>query len=484
MNRYLQPPTPTVSDPILGGISPERCSACAHRLYTSLCRIVLVGLVGLGLVACGGSGEGATAFLGVSVFDGSGAPPILDAVIIVRDGHIEEIGREDEVKVPRGALELRLDGRWVIPGLIDAHVHAASWTLSRFLAYGVTSIRSMGGQHEAMVALRDSVSTGALLGPRMYISGAMIDGSQATWSDATSVTSTSEARQAVDNRVLIDATQVKVYTKIDRELLAAIADEAGELQIPIAAHLGRVDAVTAARMGVRSLEHMTGVVESTMPDPSRLFRAHSNFFAGWKRASRAWANLDSASLDATALELVEAGATIVPTLVQYETYAHMEDNDYISALDLSGVPEPVRDEWNVPGLVRRAQLSQSDYRLFRRSRPQQDLFVRLYHSHNGNVVAGTDAPNQLLAPGASIHHELALLVEAGFSPREAIMAATKNAAELLQADSMGVLLPGKIADFVVLANNPLQDITNTRNVERVVFRGMSYHPEELRMDWR
>ncbi len=479
MIRYLQTPSSIVPNLHRGGEKPR-----ASRLYTATCRVVLLGFVLVALGACSGSGTGATAYAGASVFDGSGAPPILDAVIIVRDGLIEAIGSEDEVRVPRGAQELRLDGRWVIPGLIDSHVHAERWTLSRFLSYGVTSVRCMGGAQESIGALRDSVSTGALLGPRLFISGAMIDGSPATWSDATPVTSTAEARQAVDSRVLIDATQVKVYSKVNRELLAAIMDEAAALQIPVAAHLGRIDAVSAASMGVQSIEHMTGVVESTFPDPSRLFRAHSSFFAGWKSTTRAWANLDSTSLESTALSLVDAGATIVPTLVLYETYAHLADNDYVSSLDLDGVPQEVRDEWDIPDLIRRAQLSASDYRAFRRSRPKQDLFVRLYRKHNGRIVAGSDSPNQLLAPGASLHDELALLVAAGFSTREALLAATKNAAGLLEADSLGVLSAGSAADFVVLTGNPLEDIRSTRTVERVVFKGTSYHVEELRMDWQ
>ena len=111
-----------------------------HPLCVSLFWMMLVGLACLGLGACSGSGAGKTAYIGATVFDGSGAPPILDAVIIVADGHIEAIGTDDLVKVPRGALELHLDGKWVIPGLIDSHVHAASWTLTRFLAYGVTSV--------------------------------------------------------------------------------------------------------------------------------------------------------------------------------------------------------------------------------------------------------------------------------------------------------------------------------------------------------
>jgi len=244
-----------------------------------------------------------------------------------------------------------------------------------------------------------------------------------------------------------------------------------------------VDAITATGLGVRSIEHMTGVVEATMVDPSSLFRAHRSFFEGWKRSTRSWATLDSADLDATAQAIVGSGATIVPTLVLYETYAHMADDDYVSGLDLSGVPQSVRDDWNVPDLIRRAQLSQGDYGVFRRSRPKEDLFVRLYRNHNGNVVAGTDTPNQLLAPGASLHDELALLVAAGLSTREALLTATRNAAVVLGVDSIGVLAAGKVADFVVLTGDPMDDIHNTRTVDRVVFKGVSYHPDELKLEW-
>ena len=146
---------------------------------------LIAGLACLSLSACGGSGEGKIAYLGASIWDGTGTPPILDAVLLVADGQIEAIGTEDEVRVPRGAQELRVDGRWIIPGLIDSHAHATNWAMTRFLTYGVTSVRGMGGDQTAVVALRDSVLVGALAGPRLFISGSMIDGSPATFSDAT-----------------------------------------------------------------------------------------------------------------------------------------------------------------------------------------------------------------------------------------------------------------------------------------------------------
>ena len=436
-----------------------------------------------GISGCLNPGKGKTAYVGATVIDGTGAPPILDGVIIVADGRIEQIGPPDLVKVPRGALEMRLDGRWVIPGLIDAHVHLERWALSRYLAYGVTSVRSMGGDRDSVVALRNAILLGTENGPRLYISGPMVDGRPATRPSATAVRNPREARRAVDDRVLLEASQIKIYTKIDRRLLEPLMAEANDLHIPVAAHLGKVDAVTAARMGVRSIEHMSGVVESSLRDPSRLYRAHSDFFNGWRLFGRSWSALDSAALDRTANALAETDVAVVPTLVLHEAFGHLSDREFIAQIDLAGVPTSVQEAWNVPDLIRRAGMRSADFAAFRSSRSAQDRFLRIFRKAGGKVAAGSDSPNQLLPPGASLHRELELLVAAGLSTEEALLAATREAAWVLDSDTLGVLRPGAVADFLVLSADPLEEITNTRLIERLVLRGQSYHPDEFKTDW-
>jgi imidazolonepropionase-like amidohydrolase len=317
----------------------------------------------------------------------------------------------------------------------------------------------------------------------MYVSGAVVDGAPATRETATEVTTPTQARRAVDQLTLLDVTQAKIYTKIDRRLLRALMDEANDLHLPVTGHLGKVDAVTAARMGVMTLEHMTGVVEATVRDPNRFYGAHNDFFRGWNMVERAWVRLDSASLERTARRLVELGVRIVPTLALHQAWSRLNDRNYIDQLDLAGVPESVQTAWNVPGLIRRARLQSDDFRAFRRSRTAQDRFVRLYQRAGGLIAAGSDAPNQLLPPGASLHDELALLVRAGLLPRDALLAATRDGARLLGADSIGVLQPGAVADFVILSGNPMENIENTREVERVVFRGAAYWADDLKEGW-
>lgn len=220
-------------------------------------------------------------------------------------------------------MEVKLDGKWIIPGLIDAHVHATRWTLARYLAYGVTSARDLGGLQDSIVALRDEVSLRSIAGPNLYISGAIIEAAPTAHPSALGVGSPEAARRAIDQLALLDASQAKVYARIDSLLLAAIVDEAKVLNLPVAGHLGKVDALTAARMGLRSLEHLTGVVESTLPNPEPLFQAHDDFWRGWNTVARAWAGADSAALDTVARALAETGVAVVPTLVLHEAYSQL-----------------------------------------------------------------------------------------------------------------------------------------------------------------
>lgn len=442
-------------------------------------------LVACLLLAACNPGKGKTAYVGATLWDGTGAPPVANAVILVdASGHVERAGVSDAVKVSRGAAVVRANGKWIIPGLIDAHAHAERWTLTRFLAYGVTSVRDLGGQQDSIVALREATSTGSVPGPRLYISGAMIDGTPPTWGTATATRSDEDGRRAVDARALIDATQAKVYTRIDSTRLAAIIDEAASVSLPVTGHLGKVDAVRAARMGIRGIEHASGVVEATVPDPAPYFEAHDDFFRGWNLVERGWAGLDPAALERTAEALNQAGVGIVPTLALHEVWAHLEDSTYLVTLDLAGVPPAVQEAWDVPDLIARARLGFDDYQAFRRSRPVQDLFVRTYHRLGGLVAAGSDAPNQLLPPGASLHEELVLLVGAGLSPGDALLAATRDAARLLGVDSIGVVREGAVADFVILSASPLDDIKNSRKIEAVVSRGVYRTSGELRALWR
>jgi imidazolonepropionase-like amidohydrolase len=244
------------------------------------------------------------------------------------------------------------------------------------------------------------------------------------------------------------------------------------------------DAVTAAKAGIASIEHLTGVPEAASPNAKSLFGAHyRGFFPGWTAFERSWAGLDSAALARVASRLADAKIILIPTLVLHEALSRLDEPGQSRDPGLQDVPEAQQRNWDVRGLIARAGWTQTDFEAFRKSRANQDLFIRQFAAAGGRLAAGTDAANQMLVPGYSEHREMELLVRAGLTPREALRAATRNAAVLLGADSLGLLAPGKIADLVVLSKDPLVDIRNTRAITSVMARGYLLDADSIRATW-
>jgi imidazolonepropionase-like amidohydrolase len=439
------------------------------------------------LSGCNPGGGDGMALVGATLIDGTGGPPLTNAAVVVRRGKVESVGSRAGFELPRGTREVDVSGRWIIPGLIDAHAHlaqAAGWAPARYLAWGVTTVRDMHGSLNSVISVRRRANTPAGGSPRVYAGGAMIDGLPTTYPDAIGVNGENDARKAVDRLVSAGVDFIKVYTHIDPPLLRAVLDEAHTFNVVVAAHLGMTDAVTAAKSGISSIEHMTGVPEAISRERSSLLAAHyRGFFPGWTAFERSWADLDSGALTQLAARLAQERVTLVPTLILHETLSRLDDPAILRDSALRDVPEEARRAWDVPGMISRAGWDPADFEAFRRSRPLQNLFVRAFARAGGRIAAGTDAPNQLLVPGYTEHRELELLVAAGISPMQALRAATRNGAELLGADSLGQLAPGKVADLVVLTRNPLTDIRNTRSIEAVMSRGRLLDVDSIRAAW-
>ena len=447
-------------------------------------RSALVLLTVLALTSCKPPGDGVIALEGATLIDGSGRAPVQDAVILVKDGHIQAVARVNEVPVPRGALRMTLIGKTVVPGLVDAHAHVERWAVERYVAWGVTTVRDLGASStDSSIALKNDLNLGSVLGPRMFTSGAMIDGAPSTYPTATAVRSRADVRKAVDQRAVAGADLIKIYTKFTADLLPPLLDEASTLRFPVAAHLGKIDALTAARAGVASLEHMAGVVQAASRNPGPYLRAHDDFLRGWTLEEAGWALLDSAALERVARGVAAAHVAIVPTLVLHEMLSRLDNPTLLSRPGMEDVPPTVASVRDVAGLLRRSGWRAGDLQAFRRSRARENQFVREFKRAGGLVAAGSDAANQLLVPGLSLHEEMSLLVGAGLTPVEAITAATRKGAELLRADSLGAVIPGKVADLVVLDANPATDIAATRRIAFVMIRGRIVHPDSLRRTW-
>jgi hypothetical protein len=458
----------------------------------SLRHLYAATAVGLCLLfACRSREPDGIALLGATLIDGSGGPPIAASAVVIRRGHIESVGSLADFQLPQRTREVDLTGRWIMPGLVDAHVHlvdpqagVARWSMERYLAWGVTTVRDMHGPLRTALAVRRELDRGWRPGPRVYSAGAMVDGAPSTYPDAMTARNAREARRGVDRLVNAGTDLIKLYTRVDRTLIGPVLDEARTFNLPVAGHLGLTDAVTAARRGLASLEHLSGIPEAAVADPAPLYAAHErSFFEGWTAFERAWVGLDSAALARVAGVLAARNLVVVPTLVVHETFSRLDEPAVLNDTMLTAVPEDERRRWNADDMIQRAGWTGSDFAAFRRARASQDLFLRMFHGKGGRIAVGTDAANQMLIPGYAVHRELELLVRAGLTPAEAISAATRNGALLLRVDSLGLVAPGKVADLVVLARDPLSDIRNTLAIERVISRGWMLSPDSIRARW-
>ncbi len=450
-----------------------------RAIRSSLCLLALLAAAG-----CRPAPKDRIALVGATVIDGSGGPAKPDMVVVVHGNKIETVVPRAGFKIPKTALVVDVRNEWIIPGLIDAHAHTARWALARYAAFGVTTVRDLHSNQDSILSLREQVAIGNVFGPTIFTAGAMIDGVPATFGDATAVKNDDEARRAVDARIVAGVEYLKIYTRITPELLKAILDEAANFRTTVAAHLGLTDAITAATMGVHSIEHMTGVPEATLAKPEPLYAAHrQGFFPGWTAFEKSWAGLDSAALARTAARLAETRVVMVPTLGLHETFSRLDDPAVLASPDLKLVPDSELTRWNVPEMIARAGWKTADFAAFRASRANQDLFLREFRAAGGTIAAGTDASIQMMVPGASEHDEMALLVAAGLTPGDALLAATRNGAQLLGADSLGSVAPGKVADLVILLADPLADIANTRQIDRVMLRGLLVNADSIRAHW-
>lgn len=434
------------------------------------------------LAACSPRIKDRIALVGGNVIPGEGKPVLRDAVVVVFQGHIETVAPREGFRIPKSAEQIDVTGSWIIPGLIDGEAHASGWAMSRYVAAGVTSLRDAGSQMDSILALRELVGLGGEVAPRIYSAGATIDGTPSIDSNATAVRTSDQARRAIDARAVKPVDYIKIGPRITPELLKPIIDETGTFNLRLTAHLGLVDAVSAARAGVQAIEYLSGIAEAAAgKGAEKIYAEHrAGFYRGWKAAEISWAKLDSTTLTNVATTLAESRTVLVPTLIVHELYSRLDDPTVMSGGDYATMPDSQVKAWDLLGFRSRTGWTDADLAGFRASRANQELFLRAFRAAGGTLIAGSDASGPLLVPGWSLHTELELLVNAGLTPKDAIATATSNVALLLGADSIGVLSPGKVADLVVLKSNPLLDIRNTRTVQQVMVRGQLYKVDSLR----
>jgi len=414
----------------------------------------------------------------VTVIDATGGPAQPHRTVILRQGRIEEIGSsamDMGGKLP--GVHVDGSGKFLIPGLWDMHVHMVfgNWfprgkeiTLPLFIANGVTGVRDMGGELEALQQWRKEIAAGTLIGPRMVISGPMLDGPQPRFPSSIAIATPEDGRRAVDDLKRRGADFVKLQSLIPREAVFAIADEAQKQGIPFVGHVpDAVRASEASNAGQKSFEHLIGVFEGSSP-------LEDQFLKGPKGPGKFLASYDPAR-EATLLTLLAKNHTWqCPTLVWERGGNLIDETDFAHDARAKYIPaywkdvtwrrftEQILHEFNTDDLPTRKRFVDKELEV-----------VNAMHRAGIPFLAGTDTPPGVYVfPGFSLHEELQRFVAAGFTPMEALQTATLNPARFLGMDDrMGMIEKGKLADLVLLDANPLEDIRNTRKIAAVIVNG-------------
>jgi imidazolonepropionase-like amidohydrolase len=397
--------------------------------------------------------------------------------VVVRGDRIEAVGNPSSVAVPPGATTIDGRGLWLMPGLIDMHVHLnAPDDGTLYVANGVTTIRNMWGFPETLEWRKD-YGSGKRLGPTVFTTGAILDGKPPIWPGSTVIETADDAEREIAAEKAAGYDFVKVYTRLSRPAYLAILDAARRHGMRVVGHVPDsvgVRAVLEAR-GQESIEHLTGYLTAAQKPGSP-----AAAIANWNARRRAMlANLDESRIPELARLSRDAGVWNCVTLIVSQRAAALDRVD--SLKQLPGVkyvaPEMVA-AWDPAKDFRFRGTTAQDFAAMRAVSAFQMRMTRALRDAGARILLGTDTSNPFVMPGFSAHEELALLVAAGLTPYEALRAGTADAAEFLHADA-GRVRPGLRADLLLVDANPLQDVAAAAHRRGVVLRGRWMPASEL-----
>ncbi len=419
-----------------------------------------------------GSKSGATsdglALVGATLVDGTGAAPLEDSTVVIRKGRIEAAGPESEVKIPKHAQVIDARGKTILPGLWDMHAHfeQVEWG-PIYLAAGVTTVRDCGNEFEFITAVRDAIAAGNGLGPRILAAG-IVDGSGPSTIGVERVDTPEQAKQWVDKYHDAGFQQMKIYSSVKLPEVKAVADEAHRLGMTVTGHVPEgLDAYQVIDAGQDQINHIVYIVAIMHPPVPEHSPAGST--------AKAVAAIDFNSPEAQkAIDFLKAHHTVIdPTLSVFE-------------LGTASTAKPTASF--EPGVLKVAPELAAQLIDVGPPRPDADIrekafdkmvdAVGVLRNAGISIVAGTDQT----VPGYSLYREIELYVQAGFTPLQAIQAATIVPARVMRLDrELGTVEVGKRGDAIVLGANPIENIHNVRTVEYVITGGKMFKSADL---WR
>lgn len=422
-----------------------------------------------------------TAFVGVNVMSMvPGSDIAKSQTVLVRNGTIVSVGADDEVQLPDEVRRVAAVGKYLMPGLTDAHAHLEHSRdpaqLLLFLAHGVTTVRSMDGRPYILQWKRE-VEQGRRVGPSIITAGPILDGDPPARDDNTRVRDAAAAVAAVREQVRSGYDFVKVYVNLSSDAYHAVLEAAADVGVPVAGHVPkqvRIEEALAA--GQRSIEHLGDYDALIEADDSPLRdRWH------WSKLYLAMP-ADAAKIDAAARLVARSGVWTVPTMVQAEAALLPLDaiDARLAAAEMRYIPKDVRAFWRHEAREVVERMDAEDWEAVARGRRNRLRLVAALHGAGANLLVGTDTPNRFVVPGYSVSEELELFVTAGLTSAQALTLATHDAARFFdELDTAGTVEAGKRADLLLLDCNPLESVRCVREVAGVMTRGQWYPAEKL-----
>jgi len=381
--------------------------------------------------------QGEFAIVGATLIDGTGAAPVTDSVVVIRNGRVAAAGTRGKVAIPKGATVIDGRGSSLLPGLWEMHAHFAQVDYGpAYLAAGVTTARDCGGEFEFITAVRDLIQSGRGLGPQLILAG-LVDRS-GTGSFGVNYADTPEqGRVMVARYKAAGFAQMKIYSRIQPDVLRAIAEEAHRVGMTVTGHVpDGMTARQAVEAGMDQINHLGPVYQEMRrdgPEAVQFFLQHGTVVD----PTMAWGELLSRPLNVEIASFEPGFAKAPYTLTSL-----------------------IGTAWGTSGRGSAGQLAA----------------IHTLHAAGVPIVAGTDKA----VPAHSLHRELELYVQAGISPMDVIRLATSGAARVMgMAGEVGTVEAGKRADLILVEGNPLEHFGDLRKVTRVVKQGRMYDTGEL-----